>query len=99
MAKKSVIARNEKRRRVIEKYEERRSELKTKSRSLDPDVRMAALDELQRLPRNASPVRFRNRCALTGRPRGYYGRFGLSRIKLREFAMQSDIPGVRKSSW
>ena len=99
MAKKSVIARNEKRRKQVEKFEKKRAELKKLSHSLDDEVRMEALAALQQLPRNASPVRVRNRCAITGRPRGYYRRFGISRNMLRVFSMLGDIPGLRKSSW
>lgn len=99
MAKKSVIARNKRRQALVDKYEKRRKALKEQSRSLDDDKRMQALYELQKLPRNASPTRVRNRCALTGRGRGVYRRFGLSRIKLREGAMEGLVPGVSKSSW
>lgn len=99
MAKKSVIARNQQRRAVVNKYAAKRAALKKQARSLDDDERMTAIAELQALPRNASPVRLRNRCEETGRGRGCYRRFGLSRHKLREFAMQGQIPGLRKSSW
>ncbi len=99
MAKKSVIARNQQRRATVAKYADRRAELKKQARSLDPEVRMAAIAKLQALPRNASPVRLRNRCEETGRGRGVYRRFNLSRHKLREFAMKGQIPGLRKSSW
>lgn len=99
MAKKSIIARNERRRAMVTKYAAKRAQLKEQARSLDIEERMAAIDALKVLPRNASPVRVRNRCEETGRPRGCYRRFGLSRHKLREFAMIGQIPGLRKSSW
>ena len=89
MAKKSVIAREAKRRKVVEQYAERRKQLKAEGN----------YEELQKLPRNASPVRLHNRCALSGRPRGFIRRFGLSRIMFRELALDGKIPGVRKSSW
>ncbi len=89
MAKKSVIAREAKRRATVEKYAERRATLKAEGR----------YEELQKLPRNASPVRLHNRCALSGRPRGYIRKFGVSRIVFRELALDGKIPGVRKSSW
>ena len=89
MAKKSVIARENKRRKVVEKYAERRAQLKKEGN----------YEELQKLPRNASPVRLHNRCSLTGRPRGYIRKFGLSRNMFREFALDGKIPGIRKSSW
>ena len=89
MAKKSVIARENKRRKVVEKYAERRAQLKKDGN----------YEELQKLPRNASPVRLHNRCALTGRPRGYIRKFGLSRNMFRELALDGKIPGIRKSSW
>ncbi len=89
MAKKSVIARENKRRKVVEKYAERRAQLKAEGN----------YEELQKLPRNASPVRLHNRCALTGRPRGYLRKFGLCRNVFREMALDGKIPGIRKSSW
>ena len=89
MAKKSVIAREAKRRKVVAQYAERRAQLKAEGN----------YEELQKLPRNASPVRLHNRCALTGRPRGFIRRFGLSRIMFRELALDGKIPGVRKASW
>mgnify|MGYP001147346741 CR=1 FL=1 len=101
MAKKSMIAREKKREALIAKYAERRAALKT--RISDPEAsmedRFAAVQELQKLPRDSSPVRLRNRCALTGRPRGFYRKFGLGRNKLREAAMNGEIPGLVKSSW
>lgn len=89
MAKKSVIARNEKRRRMVAKYAAKRARLRAEG----------DWEGLQRLPRNASPVRVVNRCALTGRGRGYLRRFGLSRLKFRDMARAGMIPGIRKSSW
>jgi small subunit ribosomal protein S14 len=89
MAKKSVLARNQKRERLVEKYASKRAELKAAGDSVG----------LQKLPKNSSPVRVKNRCAITGRGRGYMGDFGLSRIKFRELANEGKIPGVRKSSW
>lgn len=101
MAKKSMIARDVKRARTVAKYAEKRAAIK--ARISDPkasiEQRYAAVQDLQKLPRNASPVRMRNRCQATGRPRGYYRKFGLARNKLREAAMRGDIPGLVKSSW
>lgn len=89
MAKKSVIAREKKRREVVAKYAEKRARLKAEGN----------WEELQKLPRNASPVRLHNRCALTGRPRGYLRKFGVCRNVFRELSVEGKIPGVRKSSW
>ena len=89
MAKKSWIAREVKRRKMAAKYAAKRQQLREEGK----------WEELQKLPRNASPVRQRNRCALSGRPRGYIRKFGLSRIKFREMARAGKIPGIRKSSW
>ena len=89
MAKKSVIAREKKRRETVAKYAEKRAALKA----------AGDYEALQRLPRNASPVRLHNRCALTGRPRGYLRKFGVCRNVFRELAMEGKIPGIRKSSW
>lgn len=89
MSKKSVIARQAKREKLVEKFAEKRAMLKAEGD-------YAALDKL---PKNASPVRLRNRCKITGRPRGYSRIFGVSRIKLRELALAGRIPGVKKSSW
>ncbi len=101
MAKKSMIAREAKRARIVAKYAAKRAELKRtlNSRTVSDEERAAATDALQKLPRNASPVRQRNRCGLTGRPHGYYRKFGLSRNKLREAAMRGDIPGLVMASW
>ena len=89
MAKKSIIAREKKRRETVEKYAEKRARLKAEGK----------WEELQKLPRDASPVRLHNRCALTGRPRGYIRKFGVCRNVFRELAVEGKIPGVRKSSW
>lgn len=101
MAKKSKIARNEQRRAVVAKYAERRRELKKASVNphLSAQERDAAMRALHALPRNASPVRVRNRGTADGRPRGYVGKFGLSRVTLREMALRGELPGVTKSSW
>lgn len=101
MAKKSMLMRNAKRQKTVARYAARRAELKAiirNPRSTDEE-KMAAVAKLQSLPRDASPVRVRNRCALSGRPRGYYRRFGLGRNKLREATMRGDIPGLSKASW
>lgn len=101
MAKKSSIERNERRARLIQKYSTKRKALKAKI--LDPkttdDEFFAAQRELALLPRNSSPVRYRNRCSITGRSRGYFGKFGVSRLTLREFALKGILPGVVKASW
>jgi len=101
MAKTSMMMRELKRAKLVEKYGARRVELKAKilDDSLPGEERMAAMQALQKLPRDSSPVRKRNRCGITGRPKGYYRRFGLGRNKLREFAMRGEIPGLRKASW
>ena len=101
MSKLSLVNREEKRRAAVKKYAARRAELfaiLTDVRASD-DARNEARTRLQQLPRNASPVRLRNRCALTGRPRGTFRKFGLARNKLREIAMRGEIPGVIKASW
>ena len=101
MAKTSMMQRELKREKTVAKYAAKRAELKAKIK--DPNVgfeeRMEAVEKLQKLPRDASPVRQRNRCNLTGRPHGYYRKFGLARNKLREAAMRGDVPGLVKSSW
>ena len=101
MAKLAVKLREKKRRNTVEKFKVRRAallELIHNTSAADED-RDAARAKLQRLPRNASPTRLRNRCALTGRPRGVYRKFGLGRNKLREIAMRGEIPGMTKASW
>ena len=101
MAKNSMIARETKRARMVKKYAVRRAELKAiiKSASSSYDERYQAQLKLQELPRDSSPVRGRNRCRITGRPHGYYRKFGLARNKLREAAMRGDVPGLVKASW
>jgi small subunit ribosomal protein S14 len=101
MAKTSLINRDQKRRAVVKKYAAKRAELIAiaSNPKLGPEERYEARIKLQKLPRNASPVRVRNRCALTGRPRGTFRKFGLARNKLREIAMRGEIPGVIKASW
>ena len=101
MAKTAVINRNEKRRKTVKKFEVKRAALLAIINDFKQpeDERMAARMQLQKLPRNASPTRVRNRCTLTGRPRGVYRKFGLGRNKLREIAMRGEIPGMTKASW
>lgn len=101
MAKISMMMRELKRAKLVDKYAARRAELKARllDDSLPGDERMGAMLALQKLPRDSSPVRKRNRCGITGRPKGYYRRFGLGRNKLRECAMRGEIPGLRKASW
>ncbi len=101
MAKKSMLARDVKRRRIAEKYAKKRLELKRviNDRSASNEQIDEALGQLQKLPRDASPCRQRNRCRISGRPHGYYRKFGLSRNKLREEAMQGNVPGLVKASW
>jgi small subunit ribosomal protein S14 len=101
MAKTAVINRDLKRRKMVKKYAKKRTELIAviNNFKLSEDVRLDARHKLQQLPRDASPTRLRNRCKLTGRPRGVYSKFGLGRNKLREIAMRGEIPGVVKASW
>jgi small subunit ribosomal protein S14 len=101
MAKNSMIAREDKRARTVKKYAAKRAELKAiiKSPNSSDEERFNAQLKLQALPRDASPSRQRNRCRVTGRPHGYYRKFGLSRNKLREAAMRGDVPGLVKASW
>lgn len=89
MARKSLIARDEKRRRLVEKFKKKREELKE----------AGDYEALQKLPKNSSPVRLKNRCMFTGRARSYYRKFGVSRLVFREMALRGEIPGVKKSSW
>ena len=101
MAKLSLINREQKRRATVKKYAAKRAALFAileDVRATD-EAKQEAREKLQQLPRNASPVRLRNRCTLTGRPRGNFRKFGLSRNKLREIAMRGEIPGVIKASW
>ncbi len=101
MAKKSKIAKNEHRQEIVARYAERRLELRRAAVNphLPEAERMSARAALQALPRDASPVRLRNRDAADGRPRGYVGKFGVSRIRMREMAHRGELPGVTKSSW
>jgi small subunit ribosomal protein S14 len=101
MAKLALINRNEKRRETVKKLAAKRAELLAVANNpkLAQEERYEARLKLQKLPRNASPVRVRNRCAMTGRPRGTFRKFGLARNKLREIAMRGEIPGVIKASW
>lgn len=101
MAKTSMIERERKREKLVKKYAAKRAELKLVI--VNPDVgyeeRMDAVKKLQMLPRDSSAARLRNRCRLSGRPHGYYRKFGLARNKLREAAMRGDVPGLTKASW
>ena len=101
MAKLSLINRDQKRRGLVKKFAKRREELEAilNNPKASEEVRFAARLKIQQLPRNANPTRLRNRCAMTGRARGYFRKFGLSRNKLREFAMRGEVPGVVKASW
>lgn len=89
MARKCLAAREAKKQKTVEKYEKLRKELKE----------AGDYEALQKLPRNASPVRMHNRCLISGRPRGYYRKFGISRLVFREMALRGEIPGIKKSSW
>lgn len=103
MARKALIAKEEKRRKLVEKYAAKRERLKEEARKLGAEGKhseaQAKFEELQKLPRDASPVRQRNRCKLTGRPRGYLRKFGISRVAFRDLALEGKIPGIRKASW
>ena len=101
MAKLALINREQKRRGTVKKFAAKRAELiaTIDNAKLSDEERYEAREKLQKLPRDASPTRMRNRCALTGRPRGVYRKFGLARNKLREIAMRGEIPGVIKASW
>ncbi|KKC00280.1 30S ribosomal protein S14 [Mycolicibacter arupensis] len=99
MAKKSKIVKNEQRRRTVARYAERRAELKEIIGRGDPGQKAAAQAALQRLPRDASPVRLRNRDTVDGRPRGHLRKFGLSRVRMREMAHRGELPGISKASW
>jgi small subunit ribosomal protein S14 len=101
MAKKSMIIRDMKRAQLAAKYRVRRAELRARAKDthLSEEERAQAQVELQQLPRDSSASRRRNRCRLTGRPRGYYRKFGLGRSKLRELMMRGEVPGVVKASW
>ena len=101
MAKKSMLMRQRHREAAVKRYAKKRAELKEMIRNprTSEDGKAEAQKKLQLLPRDANPVRLRNRCALTGRPHGFYRKFGLSRTKLRETTMRGEIPGLRKASW
>jgi small subunit ribosomal protein S14 len=100
MAKRSKVVANERRKRTVARYAERRAALKAAVRvAPTPEKRDAAVRELSRLPRDASPVRVRNRDQVDGRPRGYVRKVGLSRINLRQLAHNGELPGITKSSW
>jgi len=101
MAKTAVVNREEKRRLLVKKYAKKRAELLAIIRNVkvSDEERHAARRKLEQLPRDSSPTRLRNRCKLTGRPRGVFRKFGLGRNKLREIAMRGEIPGVVKASW
>lgn len=101
MAKKSAIEKNNRRRELTARHAAKRAALKAviKNREGDPQERFEAVLKLAELPRNGSKIRIRNRCNLTGRPRAYYRKFGLSRIALRDLASEGQVPGVVKSSW
>ena len=101
MAKKSMIAREDKRSKLVGKFEVKRRALKEQIRNPNTSIeeKEAALLKLQKLPRDSSPSRGRNRCNITGRPHGFYRKFGLGRNKLREATMRGDVPGLSKASW
>ena len=101
MAKLALINRNEKRRETVKKYAAKRADLVAviNDVSRSEEERFEARLKFQALPRNSSPVRLRNRCKLTGRPRGVYRKFGLGRCKLRDFVMRGEVPGMTKASW
>jgi small subunit ribosomal protein S14 len=101
MAKISMVEREKRRARMVKQYAAKRVALKAIAKNPDNtyEQRHEAMIKLQKLPRNSSPVRQRNRCCITGRPHGYYRKFGLGRNKLREAAMRGDIPGLVKASW
>jgi len=101
VAKSSMIAREAKRTKTVAKYAKKREELKAtiKDMNISYEERMEAQQQLQKLPRDASPSRGRRRCSITGRPHGVYRKFALCRNKLREHTMRGDVPGLRKGSW
>ncbi len=101
MAKKSMLMRDRKRAKLVKRYAKKRATLKATIQNplATDDEKVAAQATLQAMPRDSNPVRMRNRCAITGRPRGFYRKFGLSRNKLREAMMRGDIPGLTKASW
>ena len=101
MAKQSKIAKNIQREKMVERFSEKRKKLKSiiKDFNSSYEDKRIAMEKLEKIPRDSNPIRLRNRCSLTGRPRGYYRRFGLSRIALREMVNNGLIPGVKKASW
>jgi small subunit ribosomal protein S14 len=101
LAKKSAVEKNQNRRKLVDKYAAKRAALRAviKNREADPEERFEATLALAKLPRNSAKVRIRNRCGLTGRPRGYYRKFGLSRIAVRDLCSVGQIPGLVKASW
>lgn len=101
MAKKSAVEKNNTRRKLVDQYATRRAELNAvvHDKSASPEERFAATLKLAQLPRNSSKIRVRNRCEVTGRPRAYYRKLGMSRIALRELGLLGDVPGLVKSSW
>lgn len=101
MAKKSKIAKNDQRKVLIERYADQRAELKTVINDPDAsfDEKRAAYAAIAKMPRDASATRYRNRCGVSGRPRAYFRKFGMSRVALRELAHKGELPGVRKASW
>jgi small subunit ribosomal protein S14 len=101
MSKLALINRQHKREKLVAKFAKKRATLESiiDSPRMSDEDRYAARLKLQQLPRNANPTRLRNRCAITGRPRGVYSKFGLGRNKLREYAMRGEIPGIVKASW
>lgn len=101
MAKKSKIVKNQKRAVLVDRYAERRAELIKiiKDPETDYDAKRDAYAKLAKLPRDSSATRYRNRCGVSGRPRGYFRKFGMSRLALRDLAHNGELPGIRKSSW
>ena len=101
MAKKSQVLRDERRKQLIKKYAEKRGELRAilKDQNLSVEEKLEAQEKFAKLPRNSCPTRLKRRCRITGRPRGYYRKFGLGRNKLREIMMRGEAPGVVKASW
>jgi small subunit ribosomal protein S14 len=101
VAKKSKIAKNEQRKVLVDRYAERRAELLAviKDPEANYDAKREANAKLSKLPRDSSATRYRNRCGISGRPRGYFRKFGMSRLAVRELAHNGELPGVRKSSW
>ncbi|MBL0690330.1 MAG: 30S ribosomal protein S14 [Alphaproteobacteria bacterium] len=100
MTRKALVQKELNREKLVKKYAEKRKELKAKmSRKSSPEERVEAMLAFTELPRNSAKIRLHNRCAITGRPKGYIGKFGLSRIKFRKLASLGQLPGVKKSSW